>query len=304
MALAAPTATVSGYGRGIACQLIAVLLFSTMGALIKGLGDSYSTSQIIFFRSLPALIPLLFYLPMQGGWSALKTQRPGLQSLRAAIGLGSMYAGFYALAHMEFANYVTISFSAPLFGTLLAIPFLGEKVGIRRLTAVLVGFVGVVLAMRPAAGGFDVFALFAVGGAFCYGVVMVIMRQLGSVDRSAATVFYFTLLGVLVSAVFLPAEWVWPTPADWMLLIAVGALGGVAQIFMTEAFRLAPTSVVAPFDYTAMIWAVIFGYLMFDSLPTTNVVIGATVVCASGLFIIYRETKLGLSKPKVKRTAL
>ncbi|WP_420402617.1 DMT family transporter [Nisaea sp.] len=305
MSAALPAVAVSsGYGRGIACQLTAVFLFAIMGVLVKGLGDAYPTSQIIFFRSLPALLPLLMYLPNQGGWRALITKRPDLQFLRAGLGIVSMFTGFYALAHMDFASYVTISFSAPLFGTLLAIPFLGEKVGIRRLSAVLVGFSGVLLAAAPDGSGISLYALMALGAALAYGTIMVVMRKLGSVDRSAATVFYFTLAGVIAGGVLMPFEWVMPSAVDFALLVGVGLIGGVAQIFMTEAFRQAPTAVIAPFDYTAMVWAVTLGYLVFGSVPSLQVVGGASIICCAGLFILYRETKLGLKKPKLKRSSL
>lgn len=305
MSAALPAIAVStGYGRGIACQLTAVFLFSIMGVLVKGLGDSYPTSQIIFFRSLPALLPLLLYLPHQGGWNALKTRRPDLQVLRAGLGIASMFAGFYALSQLDFASYVTITFSAPLFGTLLAIPFLGEKVGIRRLTAVLIGFSGVLLAAAPDGSGISPYALLALGAALAYGSIMVVMRKLGGIDRSAATVFYFTFAGVLVGGGLMAFEWVTPSLVDLVLLIGIGLVGGVAQIFMTEAFRQAPTAVIAPFDYTAMVWAIGFGFLVFGSIPSTQVLSGAGIICCAGLFILYRETKLGLKKPKLKRSSL
>lgn len=294
----------AGYGRGIACQLTAVFLFAIMGILVKGLGDSYPTSQIIFFRSLPALLPLFLYLPAQGGWRALLTRRPDLQFVRASIGVASMFAGFYALSQMDFATYVTISFSAPLFGTLLAIPFLGEKVGFKRLAAVLTGFAGVALAAAPDGSGISLYALLALAAAFAYGSIMVVMRKLGSVDRSAATVFYFTLAGVVVGGTIMLFEWVTPTFVDLALLIGVGIIGGVAQMFMTEAFRQAPTSVIAPFDYTAMLWAATLGYLVFGNIPSNQVIAGASIICCAGLFILYRETKLGLKKPKLKRSSL
>jgi len=299
-AVAAPT----GYGRGITCQITAIFLFSIMGVLVKGLGDAYPTSQIIFFRSLPALIPLLLYLPNQGGWRALLTKRPDLQFLRATMGVASMFTGFYALAHMDFASYVTISYSAPLFGTLLAIPFLGEKVGVRRIVAVLIGFSGVLLAAAPDGSGISIYAVLALVAAMAYGSIMVVMRKLGGIDSSAATVFYFTVAGVISGGVLMPFEWVTPDPMDLALLAGVGVIGGVAQIFMTEAFRQAPTAVVAPFDYTAMVWAVILGFLVFDSMPSFQVLCGAGIIGCAGLFILYRETKLGLKKPKLKRSSL
>ncbi len=292
------------YGKGIACQLCAVLVFTCMASLIKSLGSGYSTAQIVFFRSLPALIPLLLYLPSQGGWSALRTRRPGLQAVRAGAGLASMFCGFYAITFMTLADYVAISFTAPLFGTLLSIPLLGERVGYQRLAACLVGFSGILIMVGPTGSGFDLSAMLAIASAFLYGVVMVAMRRLGSVDNSAATVFYFTFGSACVGGVIMMFDWVPPSPRDLLLLTAVGVLGGIGQIFMTQAFRLAPPSVVAPFDYTAMVWALLIGWLAFDGLPTAQSLLGAAVICASGLFILYRETIRGVRKAPEKATSL
>lgn len=301
--VADPTSS-AGYGRGIAMQIIAVAMFTCMGLVIKLLEGRYPTSQIILFRCAPALLPLILYLPMQGGWSALKTRRPGWHLIRTVAGLGSMYVGFYAIARMAFADYVAISFTAPLFGTLLSIPFLGERVGIWRLGAVGLGFAGALLTAGPIAGHADPMALFAVGSALGYGVAMVAMRKLGSTDKSSATVFYFTVAGALSGLVMLPWQWVAPTMDDLALLLAIGLVGGVAQIFMTEAFRLAPPSVIAPFDYTAMVWAVIFGFFVFGTFPDVHVLAGAALICASGLFIIHRETVRGVKRAKLKSSSL
>lgn len=303
-ALTAEPSSTAGYGRGIALQVLAVAMFTCMGMVIKLLNGQYPTSQIILFRCAPALIPLVLYLPMQGGWSALKTRRPGWHAIRSVAGLVSMYVGFYAIARMAFADYVAISFTAPLFGTLLSIPFLGERVGVWRLGAVGLGFAGALLTAGPITGNTDPIALFAVGSALGYGVAMIAMRKLGSTDKSAATVFYFTVAGALSSLVLLPTQWITPTPVDLALLVTIGLVGGVAQIFMTEAFRLAPPSVVAPFDYTAMLWALIFGFFVFGTFPGPGVLAGAGLICASGLFIIHRETVRGVKRAKLKSSSL
>jgi drug/metabolite transporter (DMT)-like permease len=303
-AVAAEASPSAGYGRGIAMQVVAVAMFATMGMVIKLLDGRYPTSQIILFRCAPALIPLILYLPMQGGWAALKTRRPGWHAIRTIAGLGSMYVGFYAIARMAFADYVAISFTAPLFGTLLSIPFLGERVGAWRLGAVGLGFAGALLTAGPIAGSLDPMALFALGSAFGYGIAMIAMRKLGSTDKSSATVFYFTVAGALSGLVFVPTQWVTPSPQDLALLMAIGLIGGVAQIFMTEAFRLAPPSVVAPFDYTAMLWALAFGFFVFGTFPGPQVMAGAALICASGLFIIHRETVRGVRRAKLKSSSL
>ena len=295
---------VVGNGRGILMQLIAVAGFATMGLMIKLLEGRYPTSEIILFRCWPALIPLLLYLPMQGGWKALKTRRPQWHAVRCIAGVGSMFVGFAALQAMAFADYVAISFTAPLFGTLLSIPFLGEKVGWKRMGAVAIGFAGAVLAAGPVAGTLDPVVLLAVMSAFGYGMAMISMRKLGSTDKSAATVFYFTLSGGIAGLFVVPGEWITPPAEDLAILIGIGVLGGVAQIFMTEAFRLSPPSIIAPFDYTAMLWALLFGWLVFGTFPATSVLLGAALICASGLFIIHREAVRGVKRGKIKGSSL
>ena len=290
--------------RGIALQLVAVAGFALMGLLIKLLDGRYPTSQVILFRCLPALLPLLLYLPLQGGWAALKTRRPGWHLIRTGAGLASMYVGFFALSQMALADYVAITFTAPLFGTLLAIPILGERVGIWRLGAVAVGFAGAVFTLGPIAGELNPVALLALGAAFGYGIAMIAMRKLGSTDKSAATVFYFTAAGAVVSLLSVPGDWVTPSASDLAILVTIGLLGGVAQIFMTEAFRLAPPSIIAPFDYSAMIWAVVFGFLVFGTVPAWNVFVGAGLICASGLFIIHREGVRGIKRGRIKGSSL
>lgn len=292
--------------RGIAMQIVAVAGFSVMGMMIKLLEGRYPTSEVILFRCWPALIPLLLYLPMQGGFSALKTRRPFWHLVRTVSGLVSMFVGFYALSQMALADYVAISFTAPLFGTLLSIPLLGERVGVWRLGAVAVGFAGAVVTLGPLSGSLDPVALFALGSALGYGVAMISMRKLGATDKSAATVFYFTLGSGAVSLalVSMPGQWVTPTVDDLAILMGIGLLGGVAQIFMTEAFRLAPPSVVAPFDYTAMIWAMAFGFLIFGTVPGWNVFVGAGMIAASGLYIIHRERVRGIKRGRIKGSSL
>lgn len=294
--------------RGIGLQLLAVAGFSTMGILIKMLDSRYPTSEVLLFRCLPALVPLLLWLPAQGGFAALKARQPGWHLVRTGAGIASMYVGFHALANMAYAEYVAISFTAPLFGTLLSVLILGDKIGVRRLGAVAIGFVGAVVTLGPAdvlgAGEVNVYALFALGSAFGYGIAMIAMRKISQTDKSASTVFYFTTAGAIIALVSVQAEWVTPTPVDLAILLAVGLLGGVAQILMTEAFRLAPPSVISPFDYTAMIWAVSLGFLIFGTVPGLHVLLGSGLICVSGLFIIHREKVRGVKRGRIKGSSL
>lgn len=284
----------SGYQSSIAAQgianiLIAVALFAVMDAIVKWLSVYYPVSQLVFFRSLLAFVPLSVMIARDGGWRGLRTSRPGGHVLRSLIGMTSMVLFFWAFAVLPLAEAVAISFSGPLFLTLLSIPLLGERVGPRRWLAVLAGFVGVLLIVRPGSGLFGLTALIPVGAALGFALAMICVRRLSITESNTAIVFYFTLTCTAVSALALPFEWVTPALEHWLPLIAIGLIGGTAQLFMTQAFRLAPASTVAPFEYTAIVFALSFGVLIWNEIPDAWMLVGTAIVIGSGLYILHRE---------------
>jgi drug/metabolite transporter (DMT)-like permease len=277
--------------RGIASMLLAVAIFSCMDALIKWLSASYPTIEIVFFRSSFAFLPLLPAL-MRGGRAALRTRRPLAQAGRAAIGVVSMFGFFYCFRLMPLADVFGIAFSAPIFVTALSVPMLGEKVGIRRWSAVVVGFLGVLVILRPDTGVFASASWIALFATALYALGQIFVRDLTKTETTTCIVFYVTLTTTVVSAAALPFVWVTPGTGDAVLLVAVGILGGVAQLAFTRAFRLAPAAVVSPFDYSGLLYAGVIGYYVWGDVPTVTFLIGAAIVMASGLYILYRETKL------------
>lgn len=288
--------------RGIILMCVAVVTFTISSTLVKGLGGGYPVSQIVFFRCLLAFLPLYVVIHRGGGWQILQTKRPWAHAFRVVVGGFALFIGFYALTLMPLADYFAYTYAAPLFATLLSIPILGEKVGIRRWTAVLVGFAGVLIMLRPGAQSFDSATLVAIAAAFTYAIAIVAVRNLARTESSAATVFYFTLAGLILSAAVLPFEWRTPTWREWALLVGIGLASGFGQILMTDAYRLAPPAVIAPFDYTSMVWALILGYALFGDFPDWPMLVGAAVVIASGVYIIYRETVRGVERPRVSPT--
>lgn len=276
---------------GILSLLFAVFAFSVMDALIKWLSADYPTLQIIFFRGLFAFLPLSVFIARQGGLAALRTRRPWSHAARSLVGLTSMVLFFYAFAILPLADVVAIGFAGPIFLTALSVPMLGEKVGIRRWCAVMAGFVGVVAMIRPGAGVVTLDALVPVAGAVGYAFAMVFVRRLTATETIASIVFYFTIICTVLSGLAMPFVWVTPASlVDWALLAAVGLCGGFAQLAMTYAFKLAPASLIAPFEYSAMIWGVAFGWLIWSELPDVYIATGAGIVIASGLYILHRET--------------
>jgi len=287
--------------RGIGLMLVSVILFACMDAVVKWLGATYPTMQIIFFRSLFAFIPLSLFLFRGIGLAALRTQRPLQHAVRSLVGLMAMTSFFYAYSQMPLANAVAIGFAAPMFMTALSVPLLGEKVGPRRWMAVLVGFAGVLVIVRPDAGVFHAAAPVALAGTVFYALAMIFVRRLGRTETSTAIVFYFTVCATFVSGIFLPFVWVAPDAEGWILLVLVGLIGGLAQMAMTNAVRLADISVVAPFDYTGLLWTALFGFFIWSEVPGIHVWLGAMVVVTSGVYILYREAHLGLPRGMARR---
>ena len=290
--------------RGIVLMCLAVLTFTISSTMVKALGEGYPVSQIVFFRCLLAFLPLYIAMRRTGGWQALRTKRPGAHIFRVVVGGFALFIGFYALTLMPLADYFAFTYTAPLFATMLSIPILGERVGIRRWSAVAVGFVGVLIMLRPGVQSFDTASLVALAAAFTYALAIIAVRNLARTESSAAAVFYFTVAGLVLAGAVLPFEWRNPTTEEWALLLGIGLVSGVGQILMTDAYRLAPPAVIAPFDYTSMIWALIFGYALFGSFPEPIVLAGAAVVIASGVYILYRETVRGVERPKLAPTPL
>ncbi len=284
-------AAASTVPRGIASMLLAVAIFSCMDALIKWLSATYPTIEIVFFRSAFAFLPLLPAL-LRGGRAALRTRRPLTQAGRAILGLISMFAFFYCFRVMPLADVFGIAFSAPIFVTALSVPMLGEKVGIRRWSAVVVGFVGVVMMLRPDTGVFASASSVALFATALYALGQIFVRDLTKTETTTCIVFYVTLTTTTVSGAAMPFVWVMPGATDAVLLAAVGILGGMAQLAFTRAFRLAPAAVISPFDYTGLLYASVIGYAVWGDVPTVTSLIGAAIVMASGLYILYRETKL------------
>jgi drug/metabolite transporter (DMT)-like permease len=284
----------SSAAAAIGWMASAVLLLTIMDATVKWLaGQGYTVAQLLFFRSLFSLPLFAVAVWRHGGPAILHTRRPWGHLARALIGTSTMACFFFAYKYMALADAVAISFAAPLFSTLLSVLILGEYVGLRRWVAVTVGFVGVLIMLRPGAGMFQPAALIALGGAASYASATIVIRQLSRTEPAIAIVFYYMLVSLAVSALFLPFAWHPVDPFGLVLLAGVGLIGGLAQFAITFAIRIGPIALIAPFDYTALLWAVLFGYALFGDLPDGPTLLGAAIVIGSGLYILYRETRRG-----------
>lgn len=281
-------------GLGIALRVAAMACMALLAALVKACAERGAPIlEIIFFRNAFAFAPVLFYICRTSGFSVLKTSRPGGHAARAVIGLVGMGCGFTAVSMLPLTEATALSFAAPLFMTALSAPILKEPVGLHRWTAVLIGFVGVLIMIRPDPTHMPVAgAAFGLMGALGAAGAMIAIREIGRTEPGPTIVFYFTLAGCLLGLSSLPfGGWVMPDTATLAMLVATGLVGGTGQLFLTEALRRAPVAVVAPFDYTQLIWASLLGFLIWGELPRTATVAGAVVVAASGVYILYRETR-------------
>jgi len=278
---------------GIAFRVAAMACMALLSALVKWTGSrGIPVFEIILFRNLFAFVPLGLYIWRTTGFEVLRTQRPFGHLARSAVGLTGMVCGFSAVQYLPLTEATALQFTSPLFMTALSALLLSEKVGRHRWGAVLAGFVGVLVMARPLPGhmnvpGVTLGVLSALGAAGA----MVAIRQISDTERGPTIVFYFTLGGVVLGAVGSAFGWVTPDPQTLGLLILAGLIGGVGQLFLTEALRQASIGVIAPFDYTQLIWATLLGLVIWGELPHPLTLIGAVLVAASGVYILHRELR-------------
>lgn len=277
--------------QAIACVLVATFCFTLGGGFVKAVTPEIAVWQVVFFRSIFAIVPLAPAL-LRDGVALLRVKHVGWHLARTASGIVGMFASFYGIAFLPYADVTALGFTMPLFLTVLSVPLLGETVGWRRALAVLVGFLGVLLIVRPGAGGEPALVpvLVVILGALAWALSMVAIRRLGALgERNNTIIFWFSAGGTLVSAVMMLPVWVAPSPHQVVLMAGVGVISGVAQLFMTQAYRSGETTVVAPFEYVSILWAVAIGWAVWQEAPDPSMLGGVAVLVASGLYILHRE---------------
>ena len=277
--------------RGILHICAAVFLGAIMSVGIKWLSDTYPAVELTFFRSFFGFIPVMLFVHRGGGVATLRTQRPLSHFMRASAWVASFICSFLSLHFLTLANSVAFSFLAPLFMTVLSVPMLGERVGIHRWAAVVVGLFGVLFMARPDGEVFQIGTIFGIANAFFWAIGSLSVRQLTRTETSSSITFYTHLFSTLILGVALPFFWLTPSWQGLLAMGGLGLLGGVSQYWTTQALSYAPAAAVAPFNYTQMIWAVIFGFIVWGDLPTLHLMIGVALVVVSGLYILHRETR-------------
>jgi drug/metabolite transporter (DMT)-like permease len=287
--------------RGITLKLLATLAFTTMSAAIKELAlQNYPTGQMVFCRSIFALLPLMLWLGFRGEIGGMyRTQHIRRHVMRAIVGGASMFCFFAALAYIALPDATAIGYTVPLITVVLAALVLKETVRVYRWSAVGIGFIGVAIMLSPymaggalAAGGSGagLGVALALGNCLLAATAMVQVRQMiMEGESSGAIVFYFQLLVSAFSFITVIGGWKTPDLYGASLLFSIGILGGIGQILLVASYRYADASLLAPFDYLSMLWAMIFGYTLFGEVPLSVVLVGAAIVIASSLFVILRE---------------
>jgi drug/metabolite transporter (DMT)-like permease len=293
---------------GIALKVTSVLIFLVMSSLLKA-SQGVPAGELVFFRSFFGVLPVVAFLAWRGELrEGLKSNNVVSQIWRGLVGTVSMGLGFFALTRLPLPEAVTINYAMPLIIVIFSAIFLRETVRAYRWTAVIVGLVGVVIIAWPQltlfSGGVNsaaaVGALAAIGGATMGAVAQLLVRTLIRTERSGTIVLYFLLSSSVISLLTVPFGWVVPSPLTAVLLVGAGIAGGIAQVVLTESYRHADMSVVAPFEYTSLVFSVIIGFLFFGDVPTWFMLVGGVIVVGSGLFIIYREHRLGLDRKRVR----
>ena len=276
-------------------MLTSILLFAMMDASVKWLGASYSTSQIMFFRCSVALVPVLVIILMRGGMSILRTNQKKLHLLRSVLGIGAMGFAFYAFSLMPLAEAISILHTAPLFMTALSVILLREAVGIRRWSAIILGFVGMLLVVRPGADMLASGSLYMLTAAFLIGCTTIVIRHLGKIDDPVCITFYFTATGVIVSSIGIMIQgWQQPPLLDFVLLGMVGLLGGMAQYLMTLSYQRLAVGIVAPLKYLSIVFGGGIAFLVWREVPDLQSVFGICIIILSGLYTLHRELVRGV----------
>ncbi len=292
----------------VALKLSALFLFMVMQALVKALSDDFPPGEMVFFRSLFAVPVIIGWLAWRGELSqGLVVKKPMGHFWRGVLGTSAMGLTFTGLSLLPLPEVTAIGYATPIFTLILAAIMLGERIRMIRIGAVAIGLLGVLIMIWPRLGGNNmdtaatIGALCVLAATMARAFVQIHIRQLVQVDHPAAVVFYFSITATLLSA--LTALWGWATPTweQTLILVIMGLIGGVAQILVTSSYRFGQASMLAPYDYTTMLFAIVIGYVWFDELPTLVMLGGAALVIAGNVLVILRERQLGLDRGKARQ---
>ena len=273
-------------------MVASVICFSIMDICVKWL-DYYPVGQVLFLRFFIGFIPIFFIIPRNKIFTFYKTSRPGLHAFRAITGALAIIALFYGLRELPLADVVSLTFAGPIFVTVASIFFLSETVGIKRWSAVCLGFIGMLLIVQPAFIDLNYYYIAPIIFCIFFACVAISVRSLSKTEANYTIAFYFTSLCTVIGlcSVFF-VDWVLPTKIDFLIFIILGLCGSMGNLLLTQSYRLTEASLVTPIKYLSLIFAIIFGFLIWNEVPKILTLFGAILVIASSLIIFIRETQL------------
>ncbi len=269
-------------------MFLSICAFSIMDLIVKW-SDNYPVGEVLFFRGFCGMIPIFFLIPRERYFNFYKTNRSFLHFKRCLSGLVAIVAIFIALRNLPLATVVSITFAAPIFTTIMSIFFLSEKVGLYRWLAVIVGFIGILIISEPGFSSLNFYYIYPI--IFCFGLsyVAIAIKQLSSTEPIWLIGLYFSFSIMIMSFFTLPQGWILPHLKDLFLLCMVGILGGLANLWLTQSYKFSDVSLVTPLKYLALLFAIFFGYIFWNEIPTTKTLIGAMLVIISSVIIFRRE---------------
>ena len=270
---------------------LSVLFFVLMSVCIKATGDHIPLFQVVFFRSFFALIPLFFVIYFLKLKLSTINKYP-LHLGRAVIGITAMSLFFISIRYVPLVEMQTISFSSVFFISILSVFFLGEKIGYRRIIAVIVGFIGVVIILNPGSAIFSNYSFLPLIASFFLSIAVIFLKKILLTNNNILSVWIFTALCTVISLFFYDDTWIWPQNYDLIFMVASGFLGFIAQICLTKSFQMADASLLAPLDFSSVIWSFLIGYIFFQEFITLNVLFGGLIIIMSVSYIFYRERVL------------
>ena len=270
---------------------LSVLFFVLMSVCIKATGDHIPLFQVVFFRNFFALLPLIFFIYFLNlNFRSINNYK--LHIARAFIGITAMSLFFISIRYVPLVEMQTISYSSVFFISILSIFFLGEKIGYRRIIAIFIGFIGVLIILKPSTELFSNYSVLPLIASLFLSMAVIVLKKILLTNNNILSVWVFTVLCTIISLFFYNENWVWPNNLDMSFMIASGILGFIAQICLTKSFQLADASLLAPIDFSSVIWSFSLGYIFFGELISSDVLIGGLIIITSVGYIFYRERVL------------
>jgi len=276
---------------GIIFMTLGMFCLSVNDVVVKGLNTSFPVWEVIFFRAFSGIL-VSFVLIFIFGWKSLKTKKPIRHFVRAFSAVGCVIFYFFGLKFLLLSENIAIVHSAPIFAALLAVPILGERLGIHRITAIVIGFIGVIIIVKPGTDVFKLVSILPLISALFMASVYLSTRSLMNTDSSIAIIFYYSLALLITSIVFFPSDFVMPNIVQLIPLMSLGVTGSLGHYFMSQAAKNAEVVVISPFEYSSFIFVGIMGYIFYNEVPSISIIIGGILIILGGVYIAYREQKV------------